>query len=291
MKLHYPAAFCAALLNAQPMGFYSPNTLIADARRHGVLARRPDVNESEAAAHLQPDPESTGGMAVRLGIGSVRGIGDDLAKAIEAGRPYASMEDLVRRTGASKPVVEALATAGAFDSLDVGRRPALWAAGATSQVSPHRLEGIVTGFEAPALPGMSEPELLAADLWATGVSTDGHPVQPVRGRLDDLGAIAIADLERVRHRTRVLVGGIVTHRQRPATAGGIVFVNLEDETGILNVICREPVWAMYRRVARGSGALLVRGMLERVEGVTNLVADRLERLSLATAPLPSRDFR
>jgi error-prone DNA polymerase len=88
----------------------------------------------------------------------------------------------------------------------------------------------------------------------------------------------------------VLVGGIVTHRQRPATAGGIVFLNLEDETGILNVICREPVWATYRRVARGSAALLVRGVLERVEGVTNLVAERLERLSLATPALPSRDF-
>ncbi|MCU1463850.1 MAG: putative polymerase alpha subunit [Acidimicrobiales bacterium] len=291
MKLHYPAAFCAALLNAQPMGFYSPNTLIADARRHGVLVRRPNVNESEAKAHLQPDPESAGAMAVRLGIDSVRGVGDELAKAIEGGRPYASMEDLVRRTGAARPVVEALATAGAFDSLEIGRRPALWAAGATSQVSRHRLEGILTGFEAPALPGMSEPELLAADLWATGVSTNAHPVQPSRPRLDDLGAIAVADLEQVRHRTRVLVGGIVTHRQRPATAGGIVFLNLEDETGILNVICREPVWARDRRVARGSGALLVRGRLERVEGVTNLVAERLERMSLATPALPSRDFR
>jgi error-prone DNA polymerase len=226
-----------------------------------------------------------------LGIEYVRNVGDDLAARIAAGRPYESMEDLVRRTGAPLPAVEALATAGAFDCFAVDRRAALWAAGATAQVAPDRLEGVVCGIEAPTLPGMSDRELAAADLWSTGLSPTFHPAQFARARLDDLGAHRIADLTRVEHGSRVLVGGIVTHRQRPATAQGTVFVNLEDETGILNVICSAGVWVRHRRVARTSAALLVRGRLERVDGVTNLVAERLHPLPLATAAAKARDFR
>jgi len=291
MKLHYPSAFLAALLNAQPMGFYSPNTLVNDARRHDVVVRGPDVNASGAQAILEPDDASTGGFAVRLGIDYVRNIGDDLAKRIADGRPYSSMEDVVRRAGVPLPGVEALATAGAFGCFDQERREALWAAGPTSQSSPDRLAGIVTGVDAPTLPGMSDAELAAADLWATGVSPDSHPIEFVRGRLDEKGAHRVAALDAVEHGTRVWVGGVVTHRQRPSTAGGIVFVNLEDETGMLNVVCRAPVWARYRRVARSSSALLIRGILEKVDGATNLVADRIEALSLATAAPKARDFR
>jgi error-prone DNA polymerase len=282
MKLHYPAAFLAALLNAQPMGFYSPNTLVADARRHGVEVGGPDVNLGGAKATLEKD----GG--VRLGLDYIRSIGDDLAKTIEEHQPYESAEDLVRRTGASQPAVEALATAGAFDSLGHQRREALWGAGAASQTRPDRLEGIVTGTDAPQLPGMADVEVAAADLWATGVSVR-HPMEFVRDRIPK--AVTIAGLQEVDDGTRVTVGGIVTHRQRPSTAQGTVFVNLEDETGILNVICSEGVWARYRKVARASSALLVRGMLERTEGVTNLVAERIEALPLATQPMKARDFR
>jgi error-prone DNA polymerase len=290
MKLHYPAAFCCALLNAQPMGFYSPNTLVGDARRHGVVVHGPDVNLGAAQAILEKD----GG--VRLGLDYVRNVGAELAKRIEEGQPYESVEDLVRRTGATQPAVEALATAGAFGSLGsaekpLERREALWGAGAASQARPDRLEGIVTGTGAPTLPGMSDVEQTAADLWATGLSPDHHPVEFARSRLDAMGAVSIAGLEQVDDRTRVLVGGMVTHRQRPSTAQGTVFVNLEDETGILNVICSEGVWARYRRVARASGALVVRGMLERTEGVTNLVAERIEPLPLGTQNVKSRDFR
>ena len=138
---------------------------------------------------------------------------------------------------------------------------------------------------------MSDVELTAADLWATGLSPDHHPVEFARPRLDAAGAVSIAALEQVDDRTRVVVGGLVTHRQRPATAQGTVFVNLEDETGILNVICSAGVWARYRRVARASAALLVRGMLERTEGVTNLVAERIEPLLLTTQGVKARDFR
>jgi error-prone DNA polymerase len=297
MKLHYPAAFLAALLNAQPMGFYSPMTLVGDARRHGVEVRAPDVNASHAPATLEPLTSTTGEpqpgeeLAVRLGIDYVRNIGDDLAARIAERRPYTSMEDLVRRTGAPLPAVEALATAGAFGCFGLERREALWAAGATAQASPDRLEGVVTGADAPTLPGMSDVELTAADLWATGLSPDRHPIQHARSRLDALGAACVAALQQVEHGTRVLVGGVVTHRQRPTTAQGTTFLNLEDETGLLNVICSEGVWARHRRVVRASNALLIRGRVEKVEGVINFIAERIEPLTLSSTTLKSRDFR
>jgi error-prone DNA polymerase len=304
MKLHYPAAFLAALLNAQPMGFYSPMTLVGDARRHGIEVRGPDVNLSDAQATLEPltsrcaheryalpSSPRRREFAVRLGIEYVRSIGDDLAKRIAERRPYTSMEDLARRTGVPLRAIEALATAGAFGCFGLERREALWAAGATAQASADRLEGVVTGADAPRLPGMSEVETTAADLWATGLSPDRHPMQHVRRRLDALGAVPVAGLAHAEHGARVLVGGVVTHRQRPATAQGTTFLNLEDETGLLNVICSPGVWARHRRVARASSALLVRGRLEKVEGVMNFVAERIEPLTLTTTTPKSRDFR
>jgi error-prone DNA polymerase len=284
LKLHYPAAFLAALLNAQPMGFWSPNTLVADARRHGVMVRGPDVNLSAATAVLEDDG------SVRLGLGYVRSLGEELAERVAEGRPYASMADLVRRTGVSEGQVEALATAGAFGSLGLERRAALWAAGAVAQARAERLAGTVVGAEAPRLPGMSPVELGAADLWATGLSGDSHPVQFARERLDELGAVPADGLAVVPPGARVLVGGVVTHRQRPATAGGTTFLNIEDETGLINVICSKGVWARYRRVARSAPAVLVRGRLERAEGVVNVIADQLRPLPLAAATR-SRDFR
>jgi error-prone DNA polymerase len=227
-----------------------------------------------------------------MGIGSVRSIGVEVAKAIDAGRPYASMEDVVRAAGLTEPQVEALATAGAFDSLGLDRRAALWGAGAVAQSKADRLPGIVVGSEAPALPGMDAIERTVADLWSTGVSPNTYPTEFVRHHLDEMGAIPASGLMAVEHGTRVLVGGVVTHRQRPATAGGTTFVNLEDETGLINIVC-------YRRVARASPALLIRGKLEKVDGVVNVIADKISALSLANgradlADVPgpkSRDFR
>ncbi|WP_219416582.1 error-prone DNA polymerase [Pseudonocardia nigra] len=304
-KHHYPAAFCAALLNAQPMGFYSPQSLVADARRHGVIARGPDVNRGRAEAVLQPDGRSTGGQAIRLGLAEVRGIGQELAERIDAererGGPYRDLADLARRVRLTVPQAEALATAGAFGCFGIDRRSALWAAGVVAAVRPEQLPGTAVGLDAPALPGLTDVELTAADVWATGVSPDGHPMQHLREKLDALGAVRIDRLDAVgRHLApgdpeqvppRVLVGGLVTHRQRPATARGVTFLNLEDESGMLNVTCSEGLWARYRTVAISSAALLVRGRLERSpEGVLNLVADRLQRLPL-TVEVKSRDFR
>jgi len=300
LKLHYPAAFLAGCLNGQPFGFWSPQTLVADARRHGVTVLGVDVNLSSELATLAGDYAGkcgefaqgvgAGGLAVRLGLEYVRTIGKELAEKIAAGRPYRDMEDVVRRNGLSTDQVEALATAGAFGCFDLERREALWSAGAVAQSRPGRLAGIVTGERAPDLPAMDAVEQAAADLWATGLSPDRSPTEFVRPWLDEQGAVTAAGLVHIEHGRRVTVGGVVTHRQRPATAQGVTFINLEDETGLINVICSKGTWARYRRVARSASALLVRGRVEKNEGVINIVADRIEALSLALA-VKSRDFR
>jgi len=287
IKYHYPAAFCAALLNAQPMGFWSPHTLVGDARRHGVVVRTPDLNASAASAILEGDSEAE----VRLGLEYVRGIGTDLAEEISAGRPYASVEDLRRRMPKlSLPILEALATSGAFGCFGIDRRSALWTAGAMAQTSEDRLAGIVTGIDAPTLPGMSPEELSHADLWATGVAPDGHPTRYIREKLTGIGVITATGLIDQPAGERVFVGGVVTHRQRPATAGGTTFLNLEDETGLINVVISKGCWQRYKGVARGAPALLIRGRLEKEEGVINVVADKLEPLPVGKAPASS-DFR
>ncbi len=256
LKLHYPAAFCAALLNAQPMGFYSPQSLVHDAKRHGV-----EVPAAVAGPRRWPAPRSRPGAtarrsapcldapqpAVRLGLSSVRTIGTDARRRDRRRRatrdgPFTSMADLARRVGLSADQVEALATAGAFDCVRhrpprraVGRRAPRPPPGPASSTSPPS-----TRPRPPQLPAMTEPEQLIADMWATGMTTDVYPTALIR-----------APPRRARHRhrapgcatlddrTRVTVGGVVTHRQRPATARGVTFLNLEDETGMVNVIVDE----------------------------------------------------
>ncbi|MGI9601937.1 MAG: error-prone DNA polymerase [Acidimicrobiales bacterium] len=302
-KYHYPAAFCAALLNAQPMGFYSPHSLVQDARRHGVEVLTPDLTASAADAvlvstptpadrdHDRPETWGRGGPAVRLGLSYVRHVGDELADAIADGRPYRSMEDLQRRHDLTLPVLESMATAGVFEEcFGLSRREALWAAGAVVQSRPDRLAGVVTGDHAPTLPGMSDQETALADLWATGVAPNGHPTRFLRPALDARGVVTGAGLGSVPSGDRVEVAGVVTHRQRPATAGGTTFINLEDETGLINIVCSMGCWLHHRQVAGTATALVVRGRVENVEGVINVVADRLEPLHLAV-PLASRDFR
>ena len=287
LKHHYPAAFCASLLNAQPMGFYSPHSLVQDARRHGVEVLGPHINLSRAKTMVIEG--SDGEAAVRLGLDYVRHVGDDLAEDIAAGQPYGDIEDLRRRLDLRQNVLEALATAGAFDVFGDDRRQALWTAGALAQTGNGQLTGIVTGVEAPQLPGMSDRELAMADLWSTSIAVDGHPTVFVRDRLDELGAVPASEL--LGHEgDRVLVGGVVTHRQRPATAGGTTFLNLEDETGLINVVVSKGCWIRHRTIARGASALLVQGRLEQNEGVVNVIAERMEPLTIP-ASAPSRDFR
>jgi error-prone DNA polymerase len=290
IKYHEPAAFCAALLNAQPMGFWSPHTLVRDARRHGVVVRTPDLHASLAGATLED-----AGASVRLGLGSVRGIGKELAERIVTERtehgPYRDPEDLVRRVpGLDIAKLEALATAGVFgECFGMERRAALWAVGAVSQAGNGRLQGIVTGEHAPPLPGMTPVEEAVADLWATGVSPDGHPTTFLRAELDGRGVTTSAGLWDLEPRARVIVAGVVTHRQRPMTAQGTTFLNLEDETGLVNVVVSKGCWARFRRVAREAPAMIIHGRLERAEGVINVVADHLAPLPLP-AVMASRDF-
>ena len=335
LKLHYPAALLAALLNSQPMGFWAPHTLVADARRHGVVVLGPDVNKSGASASLEPaaalepavareagaslEARAGPGPLVRLGLVSVKGIGAGLAEVIAAGRPYADMEDLVCRSGIGRSGLEALATSGALASLggasvrtgrngdaagDGGagarpftRREALWAAGAAAEARPDRLPGTVVGTKAPMLPEMDEIEEMSADLQTLGLSPGASPMAFARAKLTDRGVVPNAELVRVSDGARVVVAGVVTHRQRPATARGMTFLNLEDETGLVNVICSPGCWTRYRKAARSAVVLLVRGRLERGEGAdpsaassSNVVAEYLEEIDLAVEVSPSRDF-
>ena len=332
LRLHYPAAFLAALLRAQPMGFYSPQTLVADARRHGVEVRRPDILRSGADAGLealtsrapdavalptgsaqclhfeQPpvpvfdrtahfdcdDHRRDGAFAVRLGLAEVRGIGATLARRIveerEAG-DYADMADLVHRVGLDTAQLESLAAAGAFEAFGLTQREALWAAGDAAQNLAEYLPGSHVSVQPPLFELPTEAETLVSDLWATGISPTDHPLRHVREALEVRGVLSSAQLRVAESGRRVEVGGVVTHRQRPATASGITFINLEDETGLVNVICSVGVWNRYRRITREAPAIIVRGILERSpEGVVNLLADRFEVLAL-TARTTSRDFR
>ncbi len=350
LKVHHPAAFLAGLLAAQPMGFYSPQSLVADARRHGVPVLRPDVQASDVLAGLErvPTPDGEPGerpgvgpgdgpgdgqgdgqgdgprgrdarwsaapdlppgtevrpgqvalvvdptLAVRMGLAAVRGVGEPVAQALVSERaahgPFADLRDLVRRVRLSTAQLEALATAGALGCFGVDRREGLWAAGALAQEGPDTLPGVSVGVEAPMLPGMDEVETAMADVWATGVSVDSYPTQYVREGLVAAGVLTVSQAHRHEPGRRVAVAGVVTHRQRPGTAGGVTFLSLEDETGLLNVICTAGVWQRFRTVARSSAALVVRGVLERADGATNLLAEHISALSLRV-PSTSRDYR
>ncbi|MFZ4432733.1 MAG: error-prone DNA polymerase [Microthrixaceae bacterium] len=296
-KLHHPAAFCVALVNSQPMGFYSPQSLVQDARRHGVEVRGPDVQRSADVATLEPGPGGADAPAVRLGLASVRGVGAELAERVADGAPYRDLEDLARRTGADRTQLESLATAGAFSSLSdrdgrpLDRRRALWAAGAAAQARPDRLPGTSGVVDAPRLPGMDPWEEAVADLWSTGVTPDGHPFGLLRDDLDRRGVTPAAELRSGGDGSTVRVAGVVTHRQRPATARGITFLSLEDDTGLVNVVVSVGCWERHRRVVRDAPALCIRGRLERsVDGVVNVVAHRIEALPV-TVPARARDFR
>jgi error-prone DNA polymerase len=329
LKLHYPAAFLVALLNSQPMGFWAPHTLVADARRHGVSVLGPDVNQSAPGASLSahttgavgPTVAKTGpGSLVRLGLSSVRGVGADVAERIAAGQPYGDMEDLALRSGIDRPALEALATSGALCSLGatasstkgrhgrvsatgagaqlLNRREALWVAGAVGGARNDRLFGTTVGTDPPALPEMSEVEEMSADLQTLGLSPGSSPMAFVREQLSDRGVIANAELVKIPDGEKVTVAGVVTHRQRPSTAKGTTFLNLEDETGLVNVICSPGCWVRYRKTARSAVVLLVRGRLERVEGAdpkasssSNVVAEYLEEIDFAMASSAASELR
>jgi error-prone DNA polymerase len=308
LKLRFPAAFTAALLRNQPMGFYAPHSLINDARRHGVTVRGVDVNASDALATLEGSAGSGPGSgpgakpAIRLGLSAVRHLGRAAAERVAAGRPYRDLEDFAVRTRLPAAALEALATAGAFGCFGLSRRAALWAAGAAASLRAGQLPGTVTGLDAPPLPAMTPAEETLADLWAT--STYGtHPVAHIRPALRARRVLTAAGARAADDGAEVAVAGLVTHRQRPPTARGVVFLSLEDETGMVNVICPPAVWERHRRVATVAPALVVWGRIERTGaagraggagGAANLLAAVLRPLRVAasrTGTAASRDFR
>jgi error-prone DNA polymerase len=305
MKVHYPAAFTAGLLNAQPMGFWSPQSLVADARRHGVKVRRPHVNHSGVEASLEPrlpggDRGDRDDPALRLGLGSVREVGAASAERIVAGRPWRGPEDLVRRAGVSRSQLETLAAAGALDpegadgrprGSAVERRRLLWAAGAAAQGTPDHLPGVVVGAEAPPLPVPSPLDTVADDLWALGLAPERTAMHLARERLEAVGVTTAGALGERADGERVSVAGVVTHRQHPETARGAVFVNLEDETGHVNVVFSRGAWARWKHVARHSPVLLIRGRVRKGQDAVSFDAERVEALAVGTAVPASRDFR
>lgn len=321
LKARKPEDFYAGVLAAQPMGFWSPQSLVADARRHGVRVLPADINRSlvqatveqredhQEAGHsdqwepLRPHPAAPSSLdvhddlAVRLGLAPIKGLGERAAQAIVTERrahgPYRDLADLARRVSLSRSRLESLAVSGALDSLGVERRQALWAAGVLSDEHGRRrgasrrgqgawyqptLPGTAVGAQAPTLPIMTDRERQAADLSLTGVSTQGSPLRLLRPSLAADGVLSAADLADQEHGSRVRVAGVVTHRQRPHTASGMIFLNLEDETGLLNVACRAGMWRRYRSIGRRAVALIVRGTVEKGDGVVALMADRLQVL-------------
>ncbi len=246
LRYHWPAEFLVGLLNAQPMGFYSPNSLVQDAGRHGVVVLQPDVNRSWHDCTIEPwdaDPDDVvsfsgsvwrrgrgpvddplrPAVAVRMGLRYVRNLGEGEITRIEAARQiggeFTSPEDLAQRTGLPVDALEGLAAAGALESIGLAPREGMWAAGVMAEIGPGRLP-LGAGIDPPRLPAMSELERHQADLWATGVSVS-HPVQFVRDALREMGCLTVAEVLELRSmRSRVAVGGIVTHRQRPGTAAG-----------------------------------------------------------------------
>jgi error-prone DNA polymerase len=294
LKRYFPAAFTTALLRNQPMGFYAPHSLINDARRHGVTVLGVDVNASEALATLEPPGPGQEGPVIRPGLSSVRNLGRIAADQVAAGRPYRDLEDFAARTQLPAAALEALATAGAFGCFGLSRRAALWAAGAAATVREGQLPGTTTGLDAPPLPAMTPAEETLADLWAT--STYGtHPLAHIRASLQARQVLTVAAARSVPDGSDVAVAGLVTHRQRPPTARGVVFISLEDETGMLNVICPPQVWDRHRRIATVAPALVIQGRIERTRGAVNLVAAALHPLrtlsSFTGSTVPSRDFR
>ncbi len=292
LKHYYPAAFCAALINSQPMGFYAPAQLVRGAREHGVEVRPVDVNASDWDCTLEQG-------AVRLGMRLVGGLSEASARVIEAARgeqPFTGWDDFMRRTRLSRAVASRLAEADAFSSLELDRRSALWQALAEEKKPrPLPLFGELAADDEPLvpLPRLATSEEVTADYRTAGLSLRAHPMQFVREALDARGILPAEQLATHPADRHVCTAGIVLVRQRPGTAKGITFVTLEDETGVSNLIVRQDVWQKYYRVARTAAAFVAHGRLQRQGQVIHVLVTKLEDLSelLRGLTSQSRDFR
>jgi len=280
LRHHHPAEFLCALLNAQPMGFYPPASLVRDAQRRGVEVRPPDVNLSEAKCSIEGD-------AVRIGLEYVTSVGAEDAKALAEMSPFESVVDLAQRTSIGQGGLESLIASGACDSLGTSRRALLWELGLVprSQSVPGS-GGEERQLALPLDPTAQTPELRRPTEWEqmlanyrqTSLSVDVHPMKLMRPHLPP-GVLSSHDLCLAPDRSRVTVAGMAVARQRPATANGVVFMLLEDEHGQVNLIVPPQVYERYRAIVRGEPLILARGVFERVERNQNVLVHELETLA------------
>jgi len=280
LKCHYPAVFTAALLNAQPMGFYSVSSIVNDAKRHGIVIHPPCVNASAWWTRVQGDG------AVRLGYHLVRTLGGRQRERLEAAlaeeRPFTDLVDFARRSRLPREALESLASVGAFAPWHGDRRRALWEVAALVERESRGDLGRLMEVEeegAPLVPP-SAPEETALDFWGLGLTTRRHPISYVRAHLRRKRVVAAETLARRTDGERARVGGLVITRQRPGTAKGFVFLTLEDETGMVNVVVKPKIYERFRRVVRQSAALVVDGVLQIEQGVIHVVAEELAPLDV-----------
>ena len=305
LKHYYPAEFCAAIINSQPMGFYAPAQLIRDAQAHGVEVRPVDVNHSDWDCTIERDAKANASgpppFALRMGMRLIHGLREDLAQAImavrSAGGLFRSLSDFSKRTRLGQATISLLSDADAFGSLQRDRRSALWESLAQEK---QRLEQpLFADLEEeddplpPALPRLDAEEDVLADYRSVGLSLKAHPLSFHRQELDQLRVTSSAELSTTRDGRHVRVAGLVILRQRPSTAKGIAFVTIEDETGTANLVVKQHIWERYYAIARRSPAWIAHGKLERRQGVIHVIVNRIEDFStrLKSLKAKSRDFR
>jgi error-prone DNA polymerase len=294
LKCHYPAEFACALLNAQPMGFYASATIVEDAKRHYVVVRPIDVQASDWECTLESCGESAGGLAVRMGLRYVKGLGEadweKLAQARRATR-FSSLEDFVRRATLDEGVLSALAEAGALESFNIDRRSALWEVHRFARDQKDSLS--LPSREKPhAFEPLNAFEEVGWDYRTTAHSPRRHPLEPLRRILTDQGLPDARAVAGMSNGARIHYAGLVICRQRPGTAGGVIFMTLEDETGFVNVVVWESIFQRYAVLAKTVSFLGITGMLQVEDGVVHLVAERFWRPEVTFKPngAPSRDF-
>jgi error-prone DNA polymerase len=281
LRHHYAPEFLASLLNAQPMGFYPPATLVRDGQRRGVETRPPDVNLSDAGCTIEKDG------AVRVGLKYVTGLGEDDAEAVAAKRPYSSIRELAQRTGLSEDELRALAESGACDCFGLRRRELLWQLGLVPRpASVPGTGGEVKQLTLPLEPTVETPDLPESTVWermladyrTTSLSVGVHPLALLRPHLPP-GTLSTTELQEQPHRAKVQFAGLVVARQRPATANGVVFMLLEDEHAQVNLVIAPQVYERFRAVVRSEPMLLVRGRYEHSDRNRNVLVRELVSLA------------
>jgi error-prone DNA polymerase len=289
LKYHHPAAFFAAMLNCYPLGFYHPSTLVKDAERRGVVALPIDVTRSNWKCTV----EGAGSLAMRMGLRYINGLREEIGLRIESERTrsaFDSIADLTARVGPNRREIDALAYAGAFASFGLTRRDAMWNAAAVERDPKSLLAGVKPKPVQAPLPEMSELEETLADYAATGHTTGPHLMAYLRPSLKSRGILSADELTRGKHESWAKTAGVVIVRQRPGTAKGFLFITLEDETGIANLIVTPTLFQKNRMLLRSAGILLAEGVLQRVDGVTAIRARRFEEIKVPGAIPPSHDF-